>query len=517
MTRVAFALFALIGGFFFGVPADNQATGIVFHDLNADGVRSQNEPGLPGIRVSNGADVATTDKNGRWTLPVPGDCEFFVLKPSDWAVPVDDLKLPRFYYAHRPNGSRKSKYKGVAPTGSLPRSINFPLRHKKEPRDFEAIFFGDPQPRNLQDVLFLDRDVVEPLVGSDAAFGVTLGDIVFDNLNIFGPISTSISRIGIPWYQVVGNHDLNTDTPEDALSNETYVRHFGPPNYSFDYGGVHFLTIDDVYWEWIDDPKNPGKKRGSYQALLTDKVLSFCKNDLAGISSDQLVVVMMHIPLGEISNRESLFRLLEPFEKSFSISGHTHTLFQDEFQQEDGWKGKKPHLHIVNGATCGSWWSGKPADNGVPFTTMRDGAPNGWSEIRFFEDQGEQTWEYDYIGAGHTKGESMTATILPQEDGSQLFNVNFWAGGKRSLVELQLWDQSWIQMKKVVKLDPHFVQIRAQDDAERDKAEHDKKWRRLSKAAPSRHLWQCRLPKEVKALQVRATDRYGRTHFLDLP
>jgi hypothetical protein len=501
-------IFALAGGLFLDTPTPNLASGVVFNDLNSDGTKSAQEPGLPGVRVSNGTQITTTDKNGNWSLPFSGDCEFFVLKPTDWSVPVDYLQIPRYYYTHRPKGSRKSRYPGVSATGPLPNRINFPLRHKREPRDFEAIFFGDPQPRNIQDVLYLDRDVVQSLVGSSAAFGVTLGDIVFDNLNIFGPISTSISRIGIPWYQVVGNHDINRDTPKDELSNETFVRHFGPPNYSFDYGGVHFLTIDDVYWEWIDNSEAPGKKRGSYRAFLTEQVLAFCEADLKALPKEQLVVIMMHIPLGEISNREALFRLLEPFEKSFSISGHTHTLYQDEFDLEDGWNGKRPHLHIVNGAACGSWWTGEPGPNGVPFTTMRDGAPNGWSEIQFFEENGTHSWEYDYIGAGHEEGESMTATTYPQEDGSQLFNVNFWAGGDSSKVELQLWDKTWIEMKKVNGLDPRFVQLRAEDEAKRND-----KWRRMPEAAPSRHLWQCRLPTGVKALQVRAIDRYGRTHF----
>ena len=31
----------------------------------------------------------------------------------------------------------------------------------------------------------------------------------------------------------------------------------------------------------------------------------------------------------------------------------------------------------------GSWWSGLPDAYGIPHTTMRDGAPNGYTRIRF--------------------------------------------------------------------------------------------------------------------------------------
>src|SRR6516162_2081537 len=44
--------------------------------------------GIPGVMVSNGSDVVTTDAAGRWSLPVaPGD-SLFVIKPAGWATPV---------------------------------------------------------------------------------------------------------------------------------------------------------------------------------------------------------------------------------------------------------------------------------------------------------------------------------------------------------------------------------------------------------------------------------------------
>lgn len=89
--------------------------------------------------------------------------------------------------------------------------------------------FGDPQPRNQKEVDCIAHDFVEELVGTDASFGVTLGDIVFDGLDLFESQAATIGLIGIPWYNVIGNHDINYDAKNDRTSDETFERNFGPP------------------------------------------------------------------------------------------------------------------------------------------------------------------------------------------------------------------------------------------------------------------------------------------------
>ena len=46
------------------------ASGVVFEDRSGTAVRQRNDPGIPGVLVSNGRDVARTDRDGRYTLPV---------------------------------------------------------------------------------------------------------------------------------------------------------------------------------------------------------------------------------------------------------------------------------------------------------------------------------------------------------------------------------------------------------------------------------------------------------------
>ncbi len=49
------------------------AQGIVFHDLNANGLLDAGEPGIAAVAVSNGSDVVLTDENGNYAIPVSDD------------------------------------------------------------------------------------------------------------------------------------------------------------------------------------------------------------------------------------------------------------------------------------------------------------------------------------------------------------------------------------------------------------------------------------------------------------
>ncbi len=175
------------------------ATGVVYHDANGNRKRDAGEKRLAGIRVSNGVQITKTDTEGRYKLPVGDDTILFVIKPRNWRTPLSKNNTPEFYYIHKPQGSPKGlQYAGVAPTGPLPPTVDFPLYPQGEPDQFRALMFGDPQPRNQKEIDYIAHDVIEELVGTDASFGVTLGDILFDNLSLFESQARTIALLGIP-------------------------------------------------------------------------------------------------------------------------------------------------------------------------------------------------------------------------------------------------------------------------------------------------------------------------------
>ena len=233
-----------------------QATGVVFEDKNKNEKYDEGEELLAGIRVSNGREITKTDDQGHYTLPVDDDTILFVVKPRGWISPVSEHQLPNFYYIHKPKGSPKTHFPGVAPTGPLPDSVDFPLYKQEEPDLFQAIIFGDTQPRNQQEVDYIAHDVVEELIGTtNAKMGITLGDITFNDLTLFGSLNRTIGLIGIPWFNVIGNHDINFDAEDDEHSDETFESVYGPSYYSFEWGPVHFLVLDDVKWEVEGDKR----------------------------------------------------------------------------------------------------------------------------------------------------------------------------------------------------------------------------------------------------------------------
>lgn len=486
--------------------AEDVVHGVVFHDRNRDGIRGPNEPPLPGVPVSNGRDVVTTDKRGRYRLPIDDDDIIFVIKPRDYITPVDDLNIPRFYYVHKPGGSPKDlKYPGVAPTGPLPESVDFSLSHRPEPDTFDVVILGDTQPKNIKEVDYLAHDVVEELIGIDAAFGVTLGDVVSNDLSLFAPYNAVMSTIGVPWYNVHGNHDMNFDVETDELSDETWERVYGPPTYSFNWGPVHFIVLDDVAYDGHI-------RRGQYHCEIS-RHLTFIENDLEHVSREALVVLMMHIPIVEARDKERLFALIQDRPHTFSVSAHWHVQKHHFLGAEDGWHGDKPHHHLVHVTACGSWWSGTPDECGIPHTTMRDGAPNGYSITTF----NRHSYLIRFKAARRPADEQMSifapSSIKSAETGKSEVLVNVYAGSERSVVEMRVGNaRQWIRMKRVERPDPYFTAMKIAE--ERDKLP---KSYRLPKAENSSHLWAARLPAELPkgtyTILVRAQDMFGQIAF----
>ncbi|NBQ23631.1 MAG: metallophosphoesterase [Verrucomicrobia bacterium] len=488
--------------------AESIAKGVVFHDLNRNGVRDAMEPGLEGVRVSNQQTITSTDAQGVWSLPAEEGMTFFVLKPAHWQTPVNEHQLPQFYYTFKPEGSPASEFPGVAATGPLPSSIDFALHPSPEPDRFEAVFFGDPQPRDMQEVQYIGHDVVEELLTTTARFGVTLGDIVFDDLGILEPLNATIALIGIPWFNVIGNHDMNLDAASDRDSDETFTRIYGPNYYAFDYGPVHFIALDDVIW----GGKAP-QGTGSYTGGLDQQQLDFIRQDLDGVPEDRLVVLMMHIPLTGIANREDLYRLIEQRPYTFSISGHTHWQAHEKITREDGWLGAKPHHHLINVTVSGSWWSGLPDPRGIPHTTMQDGAPNGYTLIRF---GAHQPPEIHFKAAGYPDSFQMSVfapdTVAAEQLEQTMVYVNVFNGWEDSIVQVR-WSESapWNDLSRSVEPDPALVAL-----YETESESPPAPYRRVSAPKDSKHLWKGNLPLGVdpgiQVLHVRATDVNGQWH-----
>lgn len=538
LSRIAAGI-VLLGAFCLSGPAARAGTptgpsatavGYVFHDINGNRMRDPGEPGLGNIAVSNGREVVLTDLTGRYELPVSDDTILFVIKPSGWMTPVDEDGIPRFYYIHKPAGSPPLRYPGVAPTGPLPPSIDFPLYPREEPDRFRVLVFGDTQPRNMAEVEFHARDVVAELIGFDGAFAVSLGDLVFDNLDMLEPINRVNALIGVPFYNVLGNHDTNQDAPDDAGSTETFQRIFGPPYYAFAHGPVHFLVVDNIHW-----------KGTGYHAEIEPAQIEFFRNYLRRVDPDRLVVALMHIPLNELRNRREFFEILGRFPHTFSISAHWHV--QDHFflGAEHGWPREEPHHHLVSATACGGWWTGARDEVGLPHATMPDGVPNGYSIVTFDGASYSVEFKAARRPADYQMDISLPNAVAAEDVASTEVVVNVFAGSPRSVTEMRIDGRGpWTLLDRQRRLAPTYVDLKAREEKLRqllfrDLPEDERAGaqihhlegsmeaygRRLPRPAESNHLWAGRLPAGLSpgmhSVEVRTTDMFGRVYTARQP
>ncbi|MDE0316751.1 MAG: calcineurin-like phosphoesterase family protein [Candidatus Poribacteria bacterium] len=524
---IGILIFSWIG---ISIAADSTATGTVFLDTNKNEIKDDNEKGLSGVRVSNGQDVVQTDANGKYSLAVSDDTILFVIKPRGYMTPTNENRLPKFYYIHKPHGSPEGlKYAGVAPTGPLPESIDFPLTEQSEPDTFKALVFGDTQPNNMQEIEWLAHDVVEEVIGTDAVFGLSLGDLVGDNLNLFHPLNEVMATVGIPWYNVYGNHDMNRRAKVDRFADETFERVYGPTCYSYDWGPVHFINIDNVHWS-RDEENNT-----VYFSEVGERQLTFIRNDLAFVPKDQLVVISMHIPLTEMRDVQKLMNLLGDRPNTLSLSAHTHVQHDDFIGPEHGWHGDDPHHHHNHATASGSWWQGTFDEIGIPHTTMRDGAPNGYGIFTFSGNQYSIRFKASRRPADYQMNIWAPWEVAEADTSKTDVLVNIFGGTKLSKVEMRLGDiGKWKPMSYTPQKDPYFQALRKRDetyDLERkmhtalresmkpllkEEEQLPQRGKRLSFGVPkSTHIWQAKLPanfrKGTHVIYVRTTDMFGQT------
>jgi hypothetical protein len=413
--------------------------GRVFHDINRDGLRQTYEPGVAGVLVSNGLEVVRTDWLGRYQLPVQeqeGGTTIFITKPAGYDVPVDEQNIPQFFYHHVPEGSPPLRFGGLAPTGPLPRAINFPLSMTGVKNRFKIVVSGDTQPYSNNEIGYvrdtLARDVAA--MGDDVELVMVEGDILGDDLGLFPRYKEVMSLAGSPVYLVPGNHDADFDAPTDAFSFDTFRREWGPAYYSFDIGQVHFVGLDTVRYPCTPELDNLDGRhafcdepatRPTYNGVIDEKQMQWLRNDLQYVPRHKLVVLNMHIPLvsfvdqeatkHQVDNTVELYQLLEG-RKALALSGHTHTLEQlRPGELFAGWQssfaeplGPTPFPQIVTGATAGSWWSGDFTTDGIPNSLQRLGAPRGHLVIEF----DGNTYRDTFKATGQSIEKQMSVSIL---------------------------------------------------------------------------------------------------------
>lgn len=496
---------------FAGVAQGGQDTvqwqGRVFEDRDGNGLADPGEPGIPGVTVSDGRSVVTTDGEGRYRLDARGSEPVFLVKPAGWRPHLRADGLPATW--HPPQAKPQQR-------------ADFALLRTDPAADaaLSVLVFADPQVKSSADIGHYARDIVDPLVAGGAGgarLGISLGDIVDDAVELYPAVNAVTGRLGLPWLHVPGNHDLDPGASQDAGSLSAFRSTYGPDTHAWEEGPATFVLLDNVV-------SRPGE-RPSYTGGLREDQFAFLEAWLPTVSRERLLVVAVHIPLFDTAapgrpetfasaDRERLFALLRDFPKRLVLSGHRHTQRQHRHSTADGWHGATP-LHEFNvGAASGAFWSGVADGAGVPDATMADGTPNGHALLEIGRDGGYRlSWHPARLPTddpSRTAAMHLHAPRVLRRGAYPAWAVyaNVYMGEADTRVEYRVAGGEWRAMQRVERADPWLAAENARDDA----ADRLRGYDRSPEAEPSAHLWRSALPTDLEPgsheVEVRVFDRW---------
>lgn len=330
-----------------------------------------------GVAVSDGFSTAVTDADGHYKLFVSSDTWYiFFSYPSDAKIGRNANGLPDFF----------KKYQ------SYQKTYDFTFDRQSVENEFYIFGMADPQShyqaRSPQKYADTDRfrDEAVPGINSEIAkktlpcYGITLGDIVYsENSRNSNPGMTVMrdhfKKVNMPVFQVMGNHDYKFFKTDAAIAptqgrstinlvaQSTFEDCFGPVNYSFNRGKVHFVCMKDINytsttkWSW-----------SAYSGGFTDDQYQWLVSDLECVPKDMKVVLCVHIPMFSSTsgrNVKNALTLISKFTNSEIISGHSH------YYRSTTVSGMREYN--LN-AVCGQWWWSK---------IEGDGCPNGYDVFKF--------------------------------------------------------------------------------------------------------------------------------------
>lgn len=431
--------------------------------------------GVQGVPVTDGFTIVTTDHEGSFELQADPRSEFIY------------LSTPAGYEFNHQSGIAQF-YKPI--TGS---DFNFSLKKLgKDDNEHVFVVWADPQIQTDADAQNILTQAGPDLVKLKSGYpegtlihGICAGDIVWDQFRLFKDYKQSIGQSDIPFFQVIGNHDMDLDVRTDDLSARTFKQHFGPSYYAYNRGKIHYVALDDVFF------LGTGRR---YIGYLTENQLHWLEQDLSHVPLGTTVVLTLHIPTNTgqkrryalkeddianvVSNREQLYKILKPFQ-SYILSGHTH--FNEHIVEGN-------RHEIVHGAICGAWWSGP---------VCYDGTPKGYG---VYEVKGNQlSWYYKSIG----KEKEHQIRVYDRSNKAKpgLVVANVWN-----------WDASWeVKWKEDGVLKGAMTQFTGKDPMAIDLYEGAVKPQEQPWVEPilTDHLFFCSPSAVAKSVEVTAKDRFG--------
>ena len=411
---------------------------------------------LEGVVVSDCFKCDRTDDSGVFELDSDLNAAKFVYVsiPSGYSVPVKD-GLPIFY---------KRLSDAVSVDGCY--HLEFVLdKMSKEPDRYSVLMVADPQPRprdagfdkiayhSLDCCNDLYRDMRETgasIRRNRPCYAIVLGDIVHENMSLFDEyIKEGTGKMGFPTFNVIGNHDHKPAAKTDEEGAVPFENRFGPTNYSFNLGKIHYVVVDNMIQSLSSEGTLTKSENG-----LRDDIAGWLESDLSFVDKSATVMICSHAPLfggtnepyKRIRNGQVLASALSRFQKVHSWAGHIHNSDNDS-------RCEMPNVeaHSVVRAT-GELWTNEYMSLGVPrgYVLIEvDGDDVSWKFKPTLYQTGkpfDQTpaydyrrWDYDADGVA-----KMRSTGQPLDDSYQMNAYPKGAYGDNYVyANVFMWDEEW--------------------------------------------------------------------------
>ncbi|MGV8093103.1 MAG: metallophosphoesterase N-terminal domain-containing protein [Mangrovibacterium sp.] len=196
---------------------------------------------LTGVVVSDGFTCVVTDEKGIYQMKRNEQASIvFYSTPSAYEINI--------------TGSSSNAAMFYSALSAATKRYDFTL--KKLPQietDFTLLCIGDPQVTSAADVERFRNETMPDLkaflnASAKPCYGLVLGDVTGDHPELFAQMKTLMGSGKMTFFTTIGNHDKTGGDASTPRNAQAFCAVYGPLDYSFNRGNVHFICLDNVVY-----------------------------------------------------------------------------------------------------------------------------------------------------------------------------------------------------------------------------------------------------------------------------
>jgi predicted MPP superfamily phosphohydrolase len=255
-------------------------TGQVYDDINKNGKKENNEPGISEAVLSDQLGVVQTDKNGMYQINVRNSNGIlFISVPNGY-------KTSASFYVQLKEGIENQ-------------TVDFPLI--KIPVQNEFVFIHASDTHISSNSIGRMHKLKNKIDSVKPVFVIVTGDLVKDALRVpekealgyYNLYKQETEKIQSPIWNIPGNHELfgierhlslvSKDNP--YYGRKMYTHFLGPDYYSFNFNGIHFIGLNSLNYDDL-----------FYYGYIDSTQIEWLKKDISLVDPKTPIVTFQHVP-----------------------------------------------------------------------------------------------------------------------------------------------------------------------------------------------------------------------------